>query len=53
LEDRAVELLAEALRRVPPEKQADFWRTRVLKEEALARVCTHSRIARLARGLEQ
>ena len=51
--DRAVELLAEALRRVPREEQTAFWRTRVQNEEALAEVRQHARIVGLARRFER
>ncbi len=48
-EERAVELLTQALGKVPRGERADFWRTRVQKEEALASVRDHPRMQRLSR----
>jgi tetratricopeptide (TPR) repeat protein len=52
-EDRAAELVVEALRRVPLASRATFWRTRVMKEDALAEVRRHPKVAHLARQFEQ
>jgi tetratricopeptide (TPR) repeat protein len=51
--DRAAELLVEAIRRVPERDRAAFWRTRVQKEETLAEVRRHPRVARLVRTYER
>jgi hypothetical protein len=48
-EGRALDLLVESLRRVSPADREAFWRTRVLKEDALAHVRGHPRVARLVR----
>jgi tetratricopeptide (TPR) repeat protein len=52
-EDRAVDMLQAAARRVPPARQADFWRVNVQGEPALARLWRNPRMLRLARSLGQ
>jgi tetratricopeptide (TPR) repeat protein/tRNA A-37 threonylcarbamoyl transferase component Bud32 len=49
-EERAVELVEQALRELPREKRADFWNSRVQKEDTLAVVRLHPRLVRLAKG---
>ena len=47
-EERAVELLCKALRRIPEEKREAYWRTRIKSEPGLAAIRRHPRVARLA-----
>jgi hypothetical protein len=49
-EERAVELVFQALRELPPQKRADFWNARVQKDDMLAAVRLHPRLQRLAKG---
>jgi tetratricopeptide (TPR) repeat protein len=50
-EDRAVDLLAAAVRRVPPARQLDFWRQHVRAEPALARLWRQRKMVRLEQSL--
>ena len=48
-EERAAELVCKALRRVPEEKRAAYWRTHIQPEPALKAIRRHPKVVRLAR----
>jgi tetratricopeptide (TPR) repeat protein len=49
-EERAVDLLAEAVRRLPAERKRAFWREKVEKDEALRTLWRNQAMQRLARA---
>jgi tetratricopeptide (TPR) repeat protein len=52
-EDRAAELVCQALRRVSPEKRAEYWRTHIQDDPALEVIRRHPRVLRLVPGFEK
>ena len=52
-EERAADLVCQALRRMPEKERAAYWRSHIQTEAALASVRRHPKVVRLAPGLRE